>query len=320
MSPINRILVTRFVGVVVLFNAWMSSSVIFCAIGQEPELGRSVLDGPIEIQSKKKAQSVSMASKVDQSGADTAVSRDAGEEIDALITKLVLSHLPHEFKQDKDWGKTDERFDGLKVRRNGLKIYTKRKKKTVNHGNWKKYKVTLVDPAQQFRVSVKNMREATDGKVAFDLHCRSDLKIEGRVAKWVKGLQLYSVSVDGEAVVKLAVTIELETAMDVAKFPPDLVFRPEAKDATLELEKFKIDRISKVGGEVAQQATRWARSAIEERLESEQRKLVQKINRDLKKNADKMRLSLHDAVSSKWSKVATEFMPADVRTAAQGGK
>ncbi len=240
---------------------------------------------------------------------------DAGEQIDDLLTKLVLGHLPHNFQQDKDWGAQSERFDGLKVRRKGLQIRTKRKKKMVNHGSWKKFNVSLIDPEKRFSVSVKNMREADQGKVAFDLHCRSDLKIDGRVAKWVKGVQLYSLSLDGKARVRLAVTIELETVMDVTKFPPDLIFRPRATEANLDVEDFRIDRISKVGGEVSQQATRWARGVMDEKVKSEEVKLVEKINTDIKKNEKKLRLSLHDAVSSKWSQAATEFMPEDVQDA-----
>ncbi len=278
---------------------------------QMPQTMRSVLDGEIESLPPSAGHLV-------VAGPTTATeieSHDAGDEIDQLLTKLVLGHLPHDFKQDKDWGRQAERFDGLKVRRKGLQIRTRRRKKMVNHGSWKKFNASLVDPANRFSVSVKNMREADEGKVAFDLHCRSDLKIDGRVAKWVKGVQLYSLSLDGKARVNLAVTVELETVMDVTKFPPDLIFRPQATAAHLEVDDFRIDRISKVGGEVSQQATSWARSAIEEKIEAEEAKLVDKINADLKKNEKKLRLSLHDAVSSKWSKVATEFMPEDVQEA-----
>lgn len=269
----------------------------------------SVLEGEIESVPAAKT-SVVVPSKNAQRA-----THDAGDEIDKLLTKLVLGHLPHDFKQDKDWGGQAERFDGLKVRRKGLQIRTKRKKKMVNHGSWQKFNASLVDPEKKFSVSVKNMREADEGKVAFDLHCQSDLKLDGRFAKWVKGVQLYSLSLDGKARVKLAVTIELETVMDVTKFPPDLIFRPRATAADLNVEDFRIDRISKVGGEVSQQASRWARSAIDEKIEAEEAKLVDKINVDLKKNEKNLRLSLHDAVSSKWSKAATEFMPEDVQEA-----
>ena len=66
---------------------------------------------------------------------------------------------------------------------------------------------------------------------------------------------------------------------------------------------------------MSQQATRWIRSAIDEKIKTQETKLVDKINDDLKKQEPKLRLSLHDAVSSKWSELATEFMSEDVQEA-----
>ncbi len=303
--------VNLFLLLVALLLVWPAYAQFARAQAPQSASMNSVLDGEIEtLRPVAKYSVVVPPAKLGQSE-----SHDAGDEIDELLTKLVLAHLPHDFKQDKDWGKQSERFDGLKVRRKGLQIRTKRKKKAVNHGSWKKFNASLVDPANRFSVSVRDMREADGGKVAFDLHCQSDLKIDGRIEKWVKGVQLYSLSLDGKARVKLAVTIELETVMDVTKFPPDLIFRPRATAAHLDVEDFRIDRISKVGGEVSQQATRWARRAIDEKIETEENKLVDKINADLEKNEKNLRLSLHDAVSSKWSNAATEFMPKDVQKA-----
>lgn len=309
---VNRLaFVNWFVLLAALLLVWPQYANFTRAQTPQANTMSSVLDGEI----KSLPTAVEPSPDVPAEKPAQPETHDAGDEIDELLTKLVLGHLPHDFKQDKDWGTQAERFDGLKVRRKGLQIRTKRKKKMVNHGSWRKFNASLVDPENRFSVSVKNMREAHEGKVAFDLHCQSDLKIDGRIAQWIKGVQLYSLSLDGKARVKLAVTIELETVMDVTKFPPDLIFRPRATAAELNVEDFRIDRISKIGGEVSQQASRWASSAIDEQIEAEETKLVDKINVDLKKNEKKLRLSLHDAVSSKWSKAATEFMPEDVQEA-----
>lgn len=238
---------------------------------------------------------------------------DAGEKVDALITQIVLKNIPHQFNEDKDWGAQEERWNGVDIQRDGLKIRTHRKKKMVNHGTWKKYEVSLLNPQQQFAISVKNMREAQEGKMEFEVHVAANLKIDGRQSKWVKGVQLYNVSVDGKAKVNLTATIELRSLMDVTKFPPDLVFRPQAKSVDIELSEFRIDRISKVGGEVAQLVARLARRAIEGRLEKEETKTLKKLNAEFEKNEDKLKLSLHKAISTKWSAVAKKFMPPDAK-------
>ena len=43
-------------------------------------------------------------------------------DLDQLITKLVLDSIPHTFTEKKKWGMQDERFDGFKRERDGLKF------------------------------------------------------------------------------------------------------------------------------------------------------------------------------------------------------
>lgn len=240
---------------------------------------------------------------------------DAGEKVDALITKMVLQNIPHQFREDKDWGGQQSRWNGIDFRLDGMKVKTHRKKKMVNHGTWKKYEVSLLNPNEQFLISVKNMRESDDGKMAFDVHAAANLKIDGRQAKWIKGVQVFNVSVDGKTKIELVTTIELRTLMDMTKFPPDLVFRPEATAVQITVKDFRIDRISKVGGEVTQQISRLAQRAIEDRLKSEEAKTLNRINQQFADNAEKLKLSMHEAMSSKWSTAAEKFMPADVQNA-----
>lgn len=244
-----------------------------------------------------------------------ATSADAGSELDGLITKIVLDNIPHTFEETKDWGGQDERWDGLKVRREGFKIKTKRRKKMVNHGTWKKYSASLVNPKEEFSITVKNMREADDEKVAFDVHFSAHLDIDGRQSKWVKGVQLYSLSADGHAKIRMVIGVELGVTMDINNFPPDLVFIPVAKEANLVVDEFRIDRVSKAGGEFAQQVTKGVRKSLDQKLAEKEDKLVEKLNKEFTKNQSKLRLSIADALQSKWTKSAQAFMPAAVREA-----
>ena len=240
-------------------------------------------------------------------------SADAGSELDGLITKLVLDNIPHDFEETKDWGGQDERWNGLRIRREGFKIETKRRKKMVNHGTWKKYSARLINPDEEFSVAVKNMRETDDEKVAFDVHFSAHLKIDGRQSKWVKGVQLYSLSAEGHAKIRMIIGVELGVTMDIKNFPPDLVFVPVAKEANMVVDDFRIDRVSKAGGEIAQQISRGVRKSLDEKLAEKEDKLVEKLNKELKKNQAKLRLSIAEAIKSKWTKSAQAFLPASVR-------
>lgn len=228
---------------------------------------------------------------------------------------MVRENIPHTFDETKDWGGQEERWDGIKIRREGFRIKTKRRKKLVNHGTWKKYSASLLNPNEEFAIQVKNMRETKEEKVAFDVHFQAHLKIDGRQSKWVKGVQLYSIGIDGHTKVRLVVSIELGVSMDVNQFPPDMVFTPVATGANLIVDEFRIDRIGKAGGELAQQVTKGVRKTLDKKIEEKQSKLVDKINKQIAKEQDKLRLSIADAMKSKWSKAAKSFVPKNVKEA-----
>ena len=162
---------------------------------------------------------------------------------------------------------------------------------------------------------IRDRRETDDEKVAFDVHFSAHLNIDGRQSKWVKGVQLYSFSADGHTKVRMVVGVELEVTMDINNFPPDLVFIPVAKEAKLIVDEFRIDRVSKAGGEFAQQLSRGVRKSLDEKLAQKEDKLVEKLNKEFVKNQSKLRLSIADALKSKWTKSAQAFVPATVREA-----
>ena len=238
---------------------------------------------------------------------------DSGVRLDQLLTNLVLENLPHDYVDDKKWGRQSERWDGVDVKFKGGKIRTHRRKKMVNHGTWKRYEVSLMNPDEEFSVRVTNMRQRPDASMAFDVECSAHVKLHGRQSKWVKGVQLYSLSADGHARLKLSVSMQLKTHLDITKFPPDLIFDPKATAAKIDVEELKIDRISKVGGEFAQQVTKGVRSSLDEKIAKKEQKLVDKINKELQEEKKSLRLSISEAAKSKWAGSAKAFLPESVR-------
>ncbi len=247
--------------------------------------------------------------------ADAGTGTDAGQKLDRLITRLVLENLPHSYEKKKNWGNQDKRWDGVQIRRDGLKVKTKRKWKPVNHGTWKKYSAELIDPDQKFTVQVKNFHRTSSGATGFDIHFTAHLKLHGRQTKWVKGVQLYSLSADGHALVSLVVACELKVSMDASNFPPDLIVDPRAVDAKLRVDQFRLDRISKVGGEFSQQVARQVRKELDDKIREKEKRLVEKINKQLDEKRDRLRLSLADALDLEWTSQAKYFLPAPVQQA-----
>lgn len=246
----------------------------------------------------------------------SAIPAPAAQSLDKLVTGLVLKNMPHSYTRDKDWGRQKERWDGLKVELDGLEIKTKRRKKLVNHGTWRKYSAELIDPKNQFDVSVTNIRQTPQKKLAFQVNFATRIKLHARQSKWVKGVQLYSLSADGHATVRLAVDMELGMSLVPNDFPPDIKFEPRAVSADLIVDEFRIDRLSKLGGEFAQQVTRLARKELDGEIEEKEAKLVEKINKEIGEEKDKLRLSLSDALETKWAEQAKPFLPEEVKKAA----
>ena len=207
----------------------------------------------------------------------------------------------------------DERFDGFKRERDGLKFKMTRRKKMVNHGLWQKYDVSLRNPEQKFSISVNNMRELPENVVGFNVDFTADLNVAGRQSKWVKGVQLYSLSAEGHAQVRLRLAVELEVKTDRKTFPPDLLFVPKVTSADVQLDEFRIDRVGKAGGEFAQQISRRVRPLLEEKIEDKEQGLVDKINKKIVAKQDRLRVPISKAVNSKWAKLSKDFLPGSLK-------
>jgi len=262
------------------------------------------------IQAQAKQTTPELSNQTPQTSNRTANSTqtDAGEKIDKLLTRLVLENIPHEFEDTKDWGRQVERWDGVKFQREGLKIATKRRKKLVNDGTWTRYSVQLRDPKEKFSIQIKNMRESTQNKFTLEVHFVSELSLAARHSKWLRGVQLFTVSAEGFASLRLVVSVDLEITPVSLKIPPDFIVSPVVKKADIELDEFRIDRIAKIGGEVSQQITKAIRSELEEKIEKKEPKLVLRMNKEINKNRDDLRISIADSMHAKWLKTTQEFL------------
>lgn len=266
------------------------------------------------------AQSGTVIRPAPQNSVPAAQSRqpfDADLALNELITHMVLRHLPHTWSRDKDWGHQQERWDGIKWKLDGWQVKTKRRKKSVNHGTWKKYSATLIDPQRQFDVKMTNIHQNAQQQLAFQLTFATRIRLQARQTEWVKGVQLYSLSAEGQAAIRLTVDMVLGMALDPTKFPPDLVFSPRATAAEIAVDDFRIDRISKLGGEFAIQVTKLARRELDDEIAEKEIELVQKINKEIEEDRDKLRISMSKAISSQWGEKAKPFLPKPIQQAVQ---
>jgi hypothetical protein len=250
------------------------------------------------------------------SGAELRNPGDDSTNLNALLKGMVLDAIPHTYQEWDDWGRQAKQFAGVAWRRDpGGKWETKRQWTKVNDGIWRMYSAELVNPEQTFQVQLTNLRESTPGVVVFDLSFVASLNLRARQAQWLRGVQLYSLSAEGSARVRLTLVCELSSSLDLRQLPPSIQLRPVVREANLKLDDFKIDRVSKLGGEFAQQITTAVRGELDEKLQKKSTDLTKKLNERLAKEQDKLRISLGDAAKLPWTPQAKPFLPGDVREA-----
>jgi hypothetical protein len=221
-------------------------------------------------------------------------------EFQDWITALVREQLPDNYEKRKNWGHTARTFDGVAVWIEDGRLETRRKYKQANDGAWQLYRVQLKDPEEKFDVKISNIRKLDSRVIGLDVTVLASLQVFGRESLWEHGVQLYSVSAEADARVRLWASVEVTTRVDFTRLPPDIALDPEVVAAKFEIPDFRIRRIGGLKGPVIRSLSHATREAVEAKLEEDNAKLVGKLNRAINKQEKKLRLSLADLAASKW--------------------
>ena len=222
-------------------------------------------------------------------------------EFQEWIRGLVRAQLPDRYEKKKNWGHTARALDGLSIKLEDGKLKTHRRYKQANDGTWQMYRVDLVDPDEKFDIQIANLRALDDGRVGMQITAVASVKAFGRQAQWEKGLQLYSVSAEADARVRLTAETEVATQLDPTKLPPDVHLKPEVTAAKLEILEFKLRRISDLDGPLVRALSRTVRKELEDKLAEDNAKIVAKLNRAIDKKEERLKLSAGDLGKLKWS-------------------
>ncbi len=218
------------------------------------------------------------------------------EQLQQLITELARQVIPHDYRDDKHWGRKVEVTRGLYVRRDGWRLRTHRTRKLVNHGTWTRYRIELLGPNRRLHVRIENLRALPKQKYAFAIICDARLKVIGQLAKWRRGVQLVSLSAEAETDVHLTMQCRVGVDFDLSQVPPALELDPVVDAAALELKTFRLNRVGRVKGELAKSLSASVREVVEREIARRNTKLLGKINHNLEKHRARFHLSLQDAL------------------------
>ena len=220
----------------------------------------------------------------------------ASPEIQAWARWLILKNLPPVYEDNRKWGVKKEVYDGFRFRHEGLKVETYRKYKTVKQGTWTRYFIEFVDPEENLKLTIADLRQIDRSKISFRVVVSVPLHIFGRIAQWQHDVQLVSISTNADATVEMSVACECDILINPLAFPPDVSFKPHATEASIVMTSFEVHRISQLRGVLAEQLGKGLRHGVDEKLSEYGDKLVVKINRQFEKQADRLHVRFQDKI------------------------
>jgi hypothetical protein len=169
------------------------------------------------------------------------------------------------------------------------------------------YRVKLKDPEEQLEIRIAKIEQLDSGKVGLDVSAVAKLEVFGRQSLWEHGVQIFSLSAEADARVRLSAHCEIATRLDPTRFPPDVYLDPEVKSAKFDIPDFRLRRIGQAEGPLVRSLSHAAREALEEKLREDNAKLVASLNKQIAKQEKKLKLSLGDVMSSKFGGVFSKI-------------
>ncbi len=215
---------------------------------------------------------------------------------------LIQANLPPRYDGKKHWGDTKRLYTGIDIDNDGLKLKTHRRYRDVRHGKWLKYTIDLKDPndPKYLNIEVAKAELTSDGRLRMELQIDTKVDLDARQERWNYGLQLYSISTQATAKLRMALTASIGFKFDYTRIPPDVLFDPVVEKAGIEIVDLEVDRISKLGSDIAEEIGDVAERVLrDEYLPKQRDKLVDKLNRQIDRRRDKLRISASDWLASR---------------------
>jgi hypothetical protein len=225
--------------------------------------------------------------------ADSAATSGPGvgpEVLSQMAARIIAAEIPREYERKKDWGRTKNITTGLRSSGNFFEFDIDRKKHAVNHGVWKHYRLTLVEPDKNLDVRIENLRTLPSGRVALTLNIAAKVHGWARTKVYERGVHIIALEAEGDTDIRLSLDAEIGVhSVKTDSFLPGFAIDPVVTDARLKFKDFELKRISNVRGAVAHEVGILLREAVEDELKGQ--KLANKINRSIDKKRDRLQLT-----------------------------
>jgi hypothetical protein len=129
----------------------------------------------------------------------------SAEVIATLASRLIADAIPREYERSKDWGRTKRITTGLRSSGNFFDFDIHRRKTEVDHGVWKKYRVTLIEPDKNLVVNISNLRTIEPGRIGLTLTVSAKLHGWARAKVYDRGIHIIALEAELDTNVHLSI-------------------------------------------------------------------------------------------------------------------
>ncbi len=202
----------------------------------------------------------------------------------SAFAQIIENAIPREYEKRKDWGHTKNITVGLRT--DGWKLH--RRKKPVNHGVWKHYRIKLVEPEENLSVEIRELRLNTDGGLSFKLALDAKFDLWARAKVYQYGVHLIALEAVGDATIDLEIDCEVAVRLHARDGQPGVALDPKVNDSRLNIVDFRLRRVSNAKGPIIREIGEELPRLLEKELRGP--KLVAKLNRAIDKKRDRLEL------------------------------
>jgi hypothetical protein len=225
----------------------------------------------------------------------------------ASISQLLEDAIPVNYDKRKDWGAQTEMVVGLRTEGSGFHTKIHRRKKMVDHGVWKHYRLRVIEPEQNLSVQLTRLEPIAPGRIGFTLRVDAKLDAWARAKVYQYGVHIIALEIEGDTRMILDLSGEIALQVTAVDGSPGMTVDPRVTDARLQLEEFHIRRVSQARGPIVKELSGGVRRVIEEEANGPQ--LVEKLNRAIDKKRDRLVFSTADWLTSGWFQASQLPMP-----------
>ncbi len=190
-----------------------------------------------------------------------------------VIVAMIAEEGPLLWEENKGWGDQVRIFQGLKLQGKPLESRLVVKKKPVNHGLWRQYKVWVEEPRRDLKIDFPKLDFVEGEGVVFTLDLFAHMKGYADLRQYNNGVRLFSAATHAEMDVHLQIDGVVRVQLEAGKWAPDLLLAPKVTAVRLELPNIDIERFGKLKGKLARETGDSFRKLLEDLLNDKEEKL-----------------------------------------------